>query len=192
MWKCIATVLDSNQLPANNNHEVAFWGRSNVGKSSLINALANQKIAYVSRTPGKTKTINFFETSNRQFVVDLPGYGYSKASKVTKKIINNSVVEYITTRKQLKFLFLLIDSFVGYTTLDMTIIDFLQKSQKNFHILLTKTDRINQKQLYQIKAKTKLLGFETNSTLISSRKKRGVDAVKSIINQILPKVLLQW
>ena len=123
--------------------EIAFIGRSNVGKSSLLNMILNKKsIAKVSKIPGKTKLINYFLVNNDMYFVDLPGYGYAKLSKKSILTINKIIENYIKNRAQLKHIFLLIDIRHQLQNSDFEFIKFLKKTKRNFTIIFTKSDKI--------------------------------------------------
>ncbi len=134
-------------LPKNKLKEVAFIGRSNVGKSSLINAITNSKIAIVSKTPGRTKQVNFFQISDKLTIVDMPGYGYAKASKKEVGNWNNLIFKYLLGRVNLKRAFLLIDSRHLIKANDEEMMNILDQSGILYQIVLTKIDEINPKQL---------------------------------------------
>lgn len=134
-------------LPKNKLKEVAFIGRSNVGKSSLINAITNSKIAIVSKTPGRTKQVNFFQISDKLTIVDMPGYGYAKASKKEVGNWNNLIFKYLLGRVNLKRAFLLIDSRHLIKANDEEMMSILDQSGILYQIVLTKIDEINPKQL---------------------------------------------
>lgn len=108
--KYIKSCVSLKDCPNTNFPEFAFIGRSNVGKSSLINALVYQKIAHTSSTPGKTQTLNFYLINEKWYLVDLPGYGYAKTSQSTRKQLTKIINEYLIYRKQLYIAFILIDS----------------------------------------------------------------------------------
>lgn len=111
--KFVAGATNLRQIPVSNLLEVAFVGRSNVGKSSLINALTGKNCARVSKTPGRTQQINFFNLGNKLSLVDLPGYGYASVSKKTRAEWDSLIIDYLQYRVNLKRIFLLIDSKVG-------------------------------------------------------------------------------
>ena len=132
-----------SNCPNSTFFEIAFIGRSNVGKSSLLNMLLNKKsIAKVSKIPGKTKLINYFLVNNEMYFVDLPGYGYAKLSKKSILTINKIIENYITNRVQLKHIFLLIDIRHQLQNSDFKFIKFLKTTKRNFTIIFTKSDKI--------------------------------------------------
>ena len=129
--------------PKGNLFEIAFIGRSNVGKSSILNMLLNKRsIAKVSKTPGKTKLINYFLINDSMYFVDLPGYGYAKLSKQNKFEISKITKSYFTDREQLKQIFLLIDVRHEIQKSDYSFMVFLKSLNKDFIIIFTKTDKI--------------------------------------------------
>lgn len=123
--------------------EFAFAGRSNVGKSSLINTLLSRKsIAHVSKSPGKTRSINYILVNDILYFVDLPGYGFAKVSQAEKKRWQVLIEKYLVTNEQLKIVYILIDSKVGFKESDLQLIEFLHHHQLNYELILTKTDKI--------------------------------------------------
>ena len=131
------------QCPDDVKPEYAFIGRSNVGKSSLINMLCNHKgLAKTSSTPGKTLLINHFIINNDWYLVDLPGYGFAKRSKVIQKKLEQMITSYILQRKQLVNVFVLIDIRHGFMTVDREFIDWLGRSGIPFSIVFTKADKL--------------------------------------------------
>ena len=129
--------------PKGNLYEIAFIGRSNVGKSSILNMLLNKKsIAKVSKIPGKTKLINYFLINESIYFVDLPGYGYAKLSKQNKFEISKITKSYFTDREQLKQIFLLIDVRHEIQKSDYSFMVFLKSLNKDFIIIFTKTDKV--------------------------------------------------
>lgn len=133
-------VADLVQLPPSDISEIAFAGRSNVGKSSLINAVMGRKIAHVSHTPGRTQQLNFFEVGPHFWLVDMPGYGYAKVSKSLKKDWNHLIKDYLSGRPNLKVVFLLIDSRHGLKDNDKEMMEMLDKAAVAYRIILTKSD----------------------------------------------------
>ena len=124
--------------------EYAFIGRSNVGKSSLINMITGIKaLARVSQTPGKTQIINHFLINEKWYLVDLPGYGYAKVSKSSRKIFSGMITSYIEKRENLHCLFVLIDSRLEPQEIDIAFINWLGQNRVPFALIFTKTDKIN-------------------------------------------------
>jgi GTP-binding protein len=138
----------SSQCPADSRPEFAFIGRSNVGKSSLINMLTDHKgLAKVSGTPGKTRLINHFLINNQWNLVDLPGYGYARVSKSERSGFSQLILDYINNRRQLVCLFVLIDSRLEPQIIDTEFIDLLGEKGFPFALIFTKTDKLTQNQL---------------------------------------------
>ena len=133
----------ASQLPPEGAPEIAFAGRSNAGKSSAINALANHgKLAYASRTPGRTQQINFFELRSGALVADLPGYGYAAVAKALKRDWQEFLWHYITTRNNLVALVLVVDSRHGLADLDLGLLGEFAPSGRPVLILATKCDKL--------------------------------------------------
>lgn len=183
MWTFIKSAADKFSWFEHLAQEICLIGRSNVGKSSLINALANQKIAKTSKQPGRTQLINFFYNQQKQVIVDLPGYGFAKISISQKSLISSMLEEYFKSRTNLKITFILIDSNVGITSLDLQILDFLKQLKRNVVIIATKIDKINQSQKYKITKAIQELNYEC--FLVSSAKKIGISQINNFINQQL-------
>ncbi len=132
-----------DNLPPQELNEVAFVGRSNVGKSSLINALTNRKtLARVSHTPGRTREINFFNLGGKLMLVDLPGYGYAKASKALAAEWQDLIFAYLRGRANLRRVALLIDSRRGVMEIDKAVMGLLDEAAVSYALVLTKTDEI--------------------------------------------------
>lgn len=136
------------QCPADGKPEYAFIGRSNVGKSSLINLLAGRKnIAHISRTPGKTQLINYFLVNGEWYLVDLPGYGYARISKRKRQEWRRMIEGYLQKRFTLQCAFLLVDANVPPQQLDIGFINWLGEARIPFVIVYTKTDRLKPEEL---------------------------------------------
>lgn len=137
---------DVNKCPEGMKHEYAFIGRSNVGKSSLINMLTGKKnLAMTSSTPGKTMLINHFLVNDSWYIVDLPGYGYAQRSKADRNRLEKIIKSYILQRKQMTNLFLLIDSRHKPQKIDLEFMNFLGEHEVPFSIVFTKTDKLSKK-----------------------------------------------
>ena len=144
----VLSVAKLSQLPLTEMSEVAFAGRSNVGKSCIINALFNQKkLAKTSNTPGRTQQLNYFNLNNEIHIVDLPGYGYAEAPEKTVKQWQQLIFDYLRGRVNLKRVFLLIDSRHGLKKVDKEVMDMLDKAAVTYQIILTKIDKISEKEL---------------------------------------------
>lgn len=131
--------------------EIAFLGRSNVGKSSLINALTiRKKLARASNTPGRTQQINFFDLGGVAFLVDLPGYGYAVASKTKVHAWNDMVRSYLRGRPTLKRVCVLIDSRHGFKDIDLETLDMLDKTHVPYVVVLTKTDKLKKQETLDV------------------------------------------
>lgn len=141
------TVLDHTKFPTSGMTEVAVSGRSNVGKSSLLNALFNRKnLARVSREPGKTRTVNFFVINEGFYLVDLPGYGYAKVSKLQRATWQRIIKGYIRNRETLAGIVQLIDARHGPTRDDLMMFQTLIDADREFLIVLTKADKVKRSQ----------------------------------------------
>lgn len=135
---------DVNKCPDDQKHEYAFIGRSNVGKSSLINAIVNRKgLAMTSQTPGKTLLINHFLINDSWYIVDLPGYGYAQRGKDTREQLQRIIESYILGRRQMTNLFLLIDSRHKPQKIDLDFMEWLGENQVPFSIVFTKLDKMS-------------------------------------------------
>lgn len=145
-------VAHLGQLPLADRAEIAFAGRSNVGKSSLINALTNQKtLAKTSNTPGRTQQLNYFDIGEGQmYLVDMPGYGYAKVSKSQKNEWNALIRDYLRGRQTLRCVFLLIDARHGLKDNDTEIMKLLDEAAVSYRIVLTKTDKVKSQDLEKI------------------------------------------
>ena len=175
--------------PKTNLPEYAFIGRSNVGKSSLINMLCNKKkLAKTSSRPGKTQLINHFLINKKWYLVDLPGYGYARASKTQKKTFQKFIIDYFIKRKELVSAFLLIDLRHNPQPIDMDFLRWLGENFIPFSIVFTKADKINEKDLerkvsdYLLKLKEEWESLP-QYFVTSSEKKLGQESILNYIKQ---------
>ena len=177
----------SQHFPTDNLPELLFVGRSNVGKSSFINALCNKTIARTSSNPGKTQVINFFLINNSFYLVDVPGYGYARVSKTKIEEFGKMIENYITNRSNLKAVFLLIDFKVGPTSDDLLMYDFLKFYNKKIYIICTKSDKVNMSNTIKTKKSiiSKLNIDEKDLIITSSEKKIGIDKILELIEEIV-------
>ena len=135
-------------IPKDDLKDIAFIGRSNVGKSSLVNMLTGVKnLAKVSGTPGKTKLINHFLINDSWYLVDLPGYGYAKVSKTARGEFSKIITDYVLKCEKMHFLFVLVDSRLEPQKIDLSFIELLGENGIPFGIIFTKTDKLSQAQL---------------------------------------------
>ena len=181
----------TSKLPENRDPEFAFAGKSNVGKSSLINALMNRKsLARTSSQPGKTQTINFYHINDTFYYVDLPGYGYAKVPVAEKAKWGKMVERYLQKSAMLKCVFLLIDIRHEPSANDQLMADWIQSNGFVPVILATKADKLNRSQIpRQIKLVREGLGLEKGSTVIpfSSVTKQGREEIWALIEQMMLK-----
>jgi GTP-binding protein len=174
-------------LPPASGIEVAFAGRSNAGKSSALNTLANHnRLAFVSKQPGRTQLINFFTLGNDKHLVDLPGYGYAKVPEAMRAHWQTVLSRYLSERTSLAGLVLVMDCRHPLTPLDRQMLDWFSPSGKPVHVLLTKSDKLSRNEANQtlIKIRTALhqtWGDNISVQLFSSLKKQGVEEAEKVI-----------
>lgn len=185
--KFFTTVNHLKDLP-DTPAEITFVGRSNAGKSSAINTLTNHvRLAYVSKTPGRTQHINFFELENGNFMVDLPGYGYAQVPEAIRAHWVKLLGDYLQQRRQLIGLILIMDSRHPLKALDIQMLDFFHITGRPVHILLSKADKLSKNdQIKTLAAVKKSLKPYTDRQkisvqLFSSLKKQGMDEVNQVV-----------
>ena len=178
------SVFCKDKIIKTNLKQIVLVGKSNVGKSSFINTLTNNsKLAHVGNSPGKTQCLNYYNANNEFYIVDLPGYGYSKMSQVQKKLVNNLVDTYITRSKQISHIFFLLDIRHEPTNNDKLMYDWLVSQSIPFTIIANKADKIVKSKLDEhiqnirkgLFAKEEILAF-------SSESKLNIDKIEQIIN----------
>lgn len=180
------TVNQLRDLPLHGGKEVAFVGRSNAGKSSAINTLANHtRLAYTSKTPGRTQHLNYFDLGENRFLVDLPGYGYAKVPPDVKAHWEGLLSEYLQTRDALCGLVIIMDARHPLTELDERMLDWFTPTGKPVHVLLTKSDKLSRQQatltLNRVKSHLAEHFPHCSAQLFSSLKKIGTDEAEAVI-----------
>ena len=179
----------TSKLPENSLYEFAFAGKSNVGKSSLINALMNRKAyARTSAQPGKTQTINYYNINEALYFVDLPGYGYAKVSQETKEKWGKMIERYLHTSKKLLVVFLLVDIRHEPSANDKMMYEWIRYQGYEPVVVATKLDKINRSQTAKaVKTLRTGLGMEKKGLLIpfSAETKQGRDEIWAYIEQML-------
>jgi GTP-binding protein len=178
-------------LPPDREAEVCFIGRSNVGKSTLINALFERKnLARTSKTPGRTQELNFFSLGDRNYIVDLPGYGYAKASKDKRSDWQSLIKSYIAERRSLKRVFALVDARHGLKENDREFFSFLDTYAVNYQIILTKIDKVKKTEMSKLleEINTKIQEHPACNPeffLTSAIKKSGICEIRDVMFSIL-------
>jgi GTP-binding protein len=186
----VGSYPDIGDCPKPNKPEYAFIGRSNVGKSSLINMLSGKKdLAHVSKKPGKTQMINFFLVNGEWYLVDLPGYGYAQRAKSMRKSWGKMITDYLQQRPTLQCAFVLIDANVPPQPLDLEFINWLGEEQIPFVLAFTKTDKLGKRQLEENLAAFRAAMRENWNELpqefvTSSSRKSGKDEILSFIQSV--------
>lgn len=188
-FKCSSERI--SQVPKDELKDIAFIGRSNVGKSSLVNMLTGIKgLAKVSGTPGKTRLINHFLIDNSWYLVDLPGYGYARVSKSTRGEFSKLITDYVLKCEKLHFLFVLVDSRLEPQRIDLSFIELLGQNGVPFGIIFTKADKLSQAQLNRnIKAYKQTLSEQWEELppmfISSSEKFTGREEILTFIDSLL-------
>jgi len=175
--------------PTDQGLEVAFAGRSNAGKSSAINTLTRQNsLARISKTPGRTQMLNFFEINERQRFVDLPGYGYAKVPLEVKKKWHELMETYLTQRKSLCAIILVMDVRHPLTEFDWKMVEWCEHTGLPLHVLLTKADKLaygaSKNTLLQVQRELSHVSFPVTIQLFSALKKTGIDEVHAALDRL--------
>ncbi|MEO5692326.1 MAG: ribosome biogenesis GTP-binding protein YihA/YsxC [Usitatibacter sp.] len=184
------SVHDPKLLPPPGAPEIAFAGRSNAGKSSAINTLAGQRrLAFVSKTPGRTQLINFFTLGKNAFLVDLPGYGYAGVPGEVRKHWQMLVGSYIGERESLAAVVVVMDSRHPLKELDLTLLQWLKDAGRKAHVLLTKSDKLSkqaaQRTLIEVRKELAKLFPGATVQLFSSLKNEGIDEAANILARLV-------
>ena len=184
------TVAHLRDLPTDAVAEVAFAGRSNAGKSSAINTLADHtRLAFVSKTPGRTQHLNYFTLVEGKYLVDLPGYGFAKAPEAVRGEWEGLIGPYLVGRSPLKGVVLIMDARHPLTELDVHLIEWFAPTGKPLHILLTKADKLTRLQQAESLRATRdavaALGEQCSVQLFSSLKKTGIEEAEGVIGEWL-------
>ena len=184
----LTTVAHLRDLPQDAVREVAFAGRSNAGKSSAINTLAGRvRLAFVSKTPGRTQHLNYFTLADGKYFVDLPGYGYAKAPAEIRAQWEGLIGPYLSKREQLAGLVVIMDIRRPLTDLDIRLIDWFRPTGRPIHILLSKADKVSRQEqtkvLRSVKAELATWGGDGlySVQLFSSLKKTGVEEAEAVL-----------
>ena len=183
------TIAHLRDLPQDSLCEVAFAGRSNAGKSSAINTLAGRvRLAFVSKTPGRTQHLNYFTLAEGKYFVDLPGYGYAKAPEEIRSQWEGLIGPYLSKRQQLAGLVVIMDIRRPFTDLDLRLIDWFRPTGRPIHILLSKADKLSrqeQSKVFQsVKAEIATWGdaAQYSVQLFSSLKKTGIEDAEAVLS----------
>ncbi|MCR5273830.1 MAG: ribosome biogenesis GTP-binding protein YihA/YsxC [Clostridiales bacterium] len=180
---------DLKACPPSDRPEIVFSGKSNVGKSSLINALAdNRKLARVSATPGKTRMVVYFNVDNKLYFADLPGYGYAKASKDVKEKFNKLCDQYFVSGRKFSLVLHLIDIRHEPSKDDVRMLEYMNQSGIPYFLVFTKCDKLSKAQIRrQLSVFSKILDFQENARCyaVSADKKIGLDDLRAGIEEYL-------
>jgi GTP-binding protein len=182
----LMSVHDLDGLPPDDGSEVAFVGRSNAGKSSVLNTLAeHRRLAFVSKTPGRTQLINFFSIGEGHMLVDLPGYGYAAVPAAVRAHWQSVLSGYVGSRKSLKGLVLIMDARHPLKELDWQLLEWVGPGRVKVHCILTKSDKLSKAEqaatLRKVRAELKIRGIAATAQLFSSLKRSGKEEAYSAI-----------
>ena len=183
--KFLTSAAEAHQLAPDRGREIAFAGRSNSGKSTAINAITHRTgLARVSRTPGRTQLINFFEVAPERRLVDLPGYGYAKVPERIRLHWLQLMEHYFNVRESLVGLILIVDSRRGLGAEDAGMLEWILARDRVAHVLLTKADKLNQRDANRVLRETKAACADTAVTaqLFSAHAKRGFEEARQVMD----------
>jgi len=185
--KFIKSANQVSQFPEDSGNEIAFVGRSNAGKSTVLNVIFNRKnIAKTSKTPGRTQLVNFFRLDDDSCIVDLPGYGFANVSREKRKQWDQLISNYFKTRAALTGVFLVVDGRRGITDLDRVFIDFYLPLKKSLHVLINKSDKLNKSaQALVLEQFESYLGEVATIQLFSGTKIMGVEIAQNRLIEML-------
>ncbi len=185
--KFMLSVVRMDDAPTDEGWEVAFAGRSNAGKSSGLNALASQKsLARTSKTPGRTRELNYFELDAQRRIVDLPGYGYAKVSRQMQNQWRRLLDDFLQTRQSLQGILIFMDIRHPMSNYDLQLIDWCEQNQLPLHILLTKADKLGygaaKSTLLKIQRELEPANMPASAQTFSSLKKTGLDEAYEVLD----------
>jgi GTP-binding protein len=186
--KFLTSAAEANQLAPDLGREIAFAGRSNSGKSTAINAVTQRPgLARVSRTPGRTQLINFFELAPEQRLVDLPGYGFAKVPDRVRLHWLELMEHYFNVRESLVGLILIVDSRRGLGAQDAGMLEWILARDRFAHVLLTKTDKLNRRDSQTVLRETRAACSDTAVTaqLFSAHDKQGIEEARQVMDRWL-------
>jgi len=185
----VKSALHAADFPRDGRPEIAFVGRSNVGKSSLLNSLLGRKgLAKTSGTPGKTQTLNFFSVNNKYYFVDLPGYGFAKVPTKIKNEWGKALTEYLETRPQLRLVVVLVDGRHAPSDLDLEMLGLLEDAGRPVLIVATKLDKLKQRERARVPAVVREgLGLDEEAEVVgvSVENGAGIKALWEILDDVL-------
>ena len=187
--KFIKSANQVSQFPEDSGNEIAFVGRSNAGKSTVLNVIFNRKnIAKTSKTPGRTQLVNFFKLNDDFCIVDLPGYGFANVSREKRKQWDWLISNYFKTRAALTGVFLVVDGRRGITDLDRVFIDFYLPLEKSLHVLINKSDKLKKSEQALVLGQFEsYLSEVATIQLFSGTKKMGLEIAQNRLIEMLKK-----
>ena len=187
--KFLKSIVELNQRPVPLKPEIAVVGRSNVGKSSLINTLFNRKnLAKISSTPGKTRLINYFLVDDQLYFVDLPGYGYARTSRKEQNRWKQNIETYLKNNQSLKLVFLLLDVRHSLLSNDRLMVEWLHFYKIPFHLILTKSDKVSNNQFQKIRTNLSREFRDQGVVRFSARNRAGREDIIKILEGVIESI----